>query len=139
MSDILIPNVNTASIITIPTHKIAAPTDPSKFTNGTASTAPKTPPPVPCAPIAYASFTTSLNSFPVVTNSLVLIWYTSINTEKLIRSIVYWINFEVKYSLSSHANFIPIANIPIGRTYLIIPIIPPSISFNFIPITPDLP
>ena len=43
------------------------------------------------------------------------------------------------YSLSVHANFIAIAKIPIGRTYFIIPIIPPSISLNFIPITPDFP
>ena len=139
MSDIFIPNVNTANIITTPIQRIAAPTVPNKLTSGTAKIAPKTPPPLPCEPIAYASFTISLSSFPFVTNSFVFIWYTSINTEKLISNIAYCINFDVRYSLSAHATFIPIINVPIGKTYLIIPIIPPNISFNLIPITPDIP
>ena len=43
------------------------------------------------------------------------------------------------YSLSAHAIFMATANIPIGRTNFIIPIIPPKISLSFIPTTPDFP
>ena len=137
ISDAFIPNTNTAKIITIPTHKIIAPIGPNSFTSGTASIAPNAPPPFSCVPNAYESFTTSdkllsIVKFPTFT------WYTHISTAKLINKIAHWANFELKYSSSSIAIFIAIANIPIGNTYFIIPIIPPKISFSFTPITPDL-
>ena len=135
-SDVLIPNINTNNIIAIPIHAIIAPIVPNKLTSGTARAAPIAPPPVPDIPILYASFTTSDNSLFIV-NSPDDIWNVLINVIMLTKNTPYSIIFDFNISLSSHAIFIAIANIPIGSTYLIIPIIPPRISLNSSPITPD--
>ena len=70
-------------------------------------------------------------------NSPLDIWNTLNTMDKLIIAIPYCTNFGVKSSVPSHAIFIATINIPIGNTYCIMPNIPPNISFNFIPITPD--
>ena len=128
--------MNTNRITAIPILKIIAPISPKRFTNGTAITAPIAPPPVPDAPKLYASFTTSESSLFVV-RAPVDISNVLISTAILIMNITYCIIFELNPSFSSHAILIAIANIPIGNTYCIIPIIPPNISFSFAPTTPD--
>ena len=129
----------TANIITTPIHKIIAPIGLSNFASGTASIAPNAPPPPEVGPVIYASLTISDISLSIINNSFALIWQTLIRTAMLIKNIAYCINFDVKYSLSSQATLILTANIPIGNIYFIIPIIPPNISFNLIPIIPDFP
>ena len=139
ISDIFIPNVNTASIITTPTHKIIVPIGLNNFERGIASITPNAPPPISCVPKLYASFTTVCIVLLEIDISPEFICHALIKTATLIKSTVYCVSFDVKYSSSSNANFIPIKNVPIGRMYFIIPIIPPNISFNFTPTIPEFP
>ena len=139
ISDIFIPNVNTASIITTPIHNIIAPTGLNKLASGVASIAPNAPPPLSCIPKLYASFTTVDKLLSEMIISPEFISHALIKTAMLINNTAYCVNFDVRYSSSSNASFIPTANVPIGKMYFIIPIIPPKISFNFIPTIPDFP
>lgn len=52
-------------------------------------------------------------------------------------TIKYCISFDIKYSLSSYAKYIPIANVPTGIMYFINPKRPPSIGLKCSPIYPD--
>lgn len=52
-------------------------------------------------------------------------------------TIKYCISFDIKYSLSSYAKYIPIANVPTGIMYFINPKKPPSIGLKCSPIYPD--
>ena len=117
-------------------HKITVPISPSKPINTDAIAVPIAPPPLFISPSSYPFFTASWKSLFILIFPLEN-WNTLSIVAIHTRKIPYWINFEIRYSLSSVVIYIAIKNVPIGIIYFITPIIPPKIGLKCSPMYPD--